>query len=1161
MRIDNARIAAIGLTVVVALLVINPGASALDLHRNNRSDHPPPAVATTLATPVSEGTTEPPPASIRSSWSPPGPPRLQGTLVAFNGSFVPGEFEPVQSSNPSALAYDNRTHQLFLSIDDVSNNQYAPELDVLSIAQNRLVGTLPLPVGTSLLCYGGEDGRVFVAGYGSTGELVAISDTTYRSVQNITLSGYPTAIACDPTSGLVFVAMSTGGPVSVFFGNNGSLARSVLAGDEIDSLTYDAATGQVLATGWSTDAIEVLSGSNGSVEKAVRLSFLPSLVLPDSTSGQVLVPNPVSGKVAVLSASTDQWLTNLTLPQIVDDGGFDPALGAWFVGSGYGGNLTEISDPADAVIGNLTLSSYPTAFAYAVSNGELYASSEWNDTVTAIANLTAPDSTILLSAAPSLAIYDPAIAGMVLAEQAPGDAGGGATAGFLLGYGPGATAPLVAATPEAPGALAYDAATSDLYGVGEFAGSPIEVYSGSTLVPLGTIPTCAGASLIAFDPINSSLIVGCPHDVLWVESASNGSTVTTIGLASAPVAFTTSGEGSELVVAEAGGFVQVISMANFDRLKEIDLGFTPGGLAADDATGQILVSNPSREAVEVVALANGTVVANVSDPLDPRGVAFDPTSREAFVTDAELNVLTVIAGWSDAVLSTLSVGSPGSVTPTLDPVSGAVWVPNTESGTVSLVAQPPAAEYRANFAESGLDNGTPWSLRVNNTTLRSAGAISLELANGTYEYQLPPVGGYSAHRVRGLITVHGAPVSTEVEFVAPTYPVTLTETGIPTGASWWSINLTAANSTGAFQAVSEWTVHASVDLSLHNGSYVARFDSGSPEWVPTVTSVAFSIVGEGRVVDAPFEGNASDDSSPDVYVSELGLPSTTTWMVQMNGSGHFWIASGITTTIGLSLPPGAYSYWISTPTGTWAAAPAHGTIAVAGTPVNVATRFSPAIVEVSVLAEGLPAGVRWALSLADGISASIAAGSGTVLVPTGEYAFRVSSGNPVWTPEQPTGNLSIVPGSVFTFEFSEVVYAVDFVETGLPPGDGWAVTLGNQTGTAVGTELQFSAEPNGSYPYTIPSASGYSPAGSRGTVEVHGSVSVIAVFFAWGAPPATGRLSEEVVGSSTLTSAIALGLIVVAALLFVRRPRSPFRWNIRDTASAPRFGILAGTPL
>ena len=100
---------------------------------------------------------------------------------------------------------------------------------------------------------------------------------------------------------------------------------------------------------------------------------------------------------------------------------------------------------------------------------------------------------------------------------------------------------------------------------------------------------------------------------------------------------------------------------------------------------------------------------------------------------------------------------------------------------------------RATFNESGLPNGTNWSVEVNGTYQNAQAPVIRILfgePNGTYTYSVYGNGTYEASEPSGAVVVAGANVTVTIGFsLIPTFSVTFLETGLPSG-TWWSMNLT-----------------------------------------------------------------------------------------------------------------------------------------------------------------------------------------------------------------------------------------------------------------------------------------------------------------------------------------------------------------------------------
>jgi hypothetical protein len=74
------------------------------------------------------------------------------------------------------------------------------------------------------------------------------------------------------------------------------------------------------------------------------------------------------------------------------------------------------------------------------------------------------------------------------------------------------------------------------------------------------------------------------------------------------------------------------------------------------------------------------------------------------------------------------------------------------------------------------------------------------------------------------------------------------------------------------------------------------------------------------------------------------------------------------------------------------------------------------------------------------------------------------------------------------------VYSVGFVESGLPTGTRWSVTLNGTISGSTGLSLGF-IEPNGSYLFTVGSVAGYAPNPLTGTASVNGAADTVTITF------------------------------------------------------------------
>jgi len=127
--------------------------------------------------------------------------------------------------------------------------------------------------------------------------------------------------------------------------------------------------------------------------------------------------------------------------------------------------------------------------------------------------------------------------------------------------------------------------------------------------------------------------------------------------------------------------------------------------------------------------------------------------------------------------------------------------------------------YAITFTESGLSSGTSWSVTLNNIEKSSTnGTIIFNEPNGSYSYTISSISGYRANTYSGTINVNGNPVSNSITWSLITYPITITENGIPNGTSW-SATLTGTTFNGQYINITLSSTTNTITFNEPNGSY------------------------------------------------------------------------------------------------------------------------------------------------------------------------------------------------------------------------------------------------------------------------------------------------------------------------------------------------------
>jgi len=471
---------------------------------------------------------------------------------------------------------------------------------------------------------------------------------------------------------------------------------------------------------------------------------------------------------------------------------------------------------------------------------------------------------------------------------------------------------------------------------------------------------------------------------------------------------------------------------------------------------------------------------------------------------------------------------------------------------------PPAAGfdvYAVTFNETGLPPATPWSVILNSTPEQSTTTtVVFAEPNGSFPFLVEPVPGFGALPSAGTVTVNDSAVNVSVAFNA-LYPVTFTESGLPSGTGW-SVALNGSSNSSSSPAIG---------FSEPNGSYPFSV-SGVAGYRAVPANGSINVTGTGATEGISFQPLAPEQFS--VSFGETGLMSGTTWSVTVNGTAQ----TGSGSTISFSLPNGSYPFEIPNVPG-YVPAPADGTLAVNGANLSEAIEFARVPSPQYVLAfkeSGLPSGTPWSVEL-NGTGNSSTDLVNSFLVPNGTYGFVVAtvSGYAAF----PANGTAVVSGSNQTIPIAfrpiavpPSTYLLSFRQLVLPPDAVWWVVLNGTNASSNSTSIGFSV-PNGTYAYTIGPCGSWYPPRPLGNATVAGSAISVAVTFVYTYGITFDRPNGTAPGNSwsvTLAGRSALAIAGPAAGSVTRNstgmsitfaePNGTYQYYIEVTG-APNYGV------
>lgn len=928
------------------------------------------------------------------------------------------------------------------------------------------------------------------AGINVSDTLILSNDTLLPGDQDFPGPGIPQAIAVDPLAGELVVDFP--GEIEIISIATAHVVTTIRNLTSSGSLAYDDATNDLWLAETETNDLTVLSLVNDSVVANLSLGVSPGDLLYDGESGEMFVSEPASGDVLVLNGTTRATVATVS--------GFSgPSVMA---ANDVGGEvyvaeqpdlIGVISESSNRITANATLPFSPDSLAFDGPRDELFVPNPAAREVNGPENVTS-NITILSGVNYS-----------VLAHVA--------TYGEL-------------------GAVVFDNRTGDLY-VADPYFHDVEVISDSSDTVVANVSALPGPEEMAFDgSLGEVFVVNPEPETISFVSDSTFSVSDTYVIQASPAGSAYDNATGDLLVADlyANSLLEV-STSNNSVVGTLPTGFEPYAVLYDPHSGQTFVADLGGSEVTVLSGSTGDLVATIPVGSEPAGFALDSHLGEVFVVNYASDNVSVISTGSDQVISTISLGgSPDSTV--FDPLNGLVYAavilriglpngggtvaeisPTTESvvGNVSGIGPSPwgfafdsatGDLYVGNISYSpgGLVNLTVFSGATNDVVANVAWpspAQSLTFVNTTEQILVTSqpydaVGAISdaTESFVGGVEVGNDPISLTwvsganatyvsnieggtLSILSPgstdqpvTYPVTVSESGLATGFRWSVTD----NGTTWFSNTTSLTIPAS------NGSFNWEAHSAGDLYQPSPGKGTFTIMGAGGSLNLSFVLVTYP-----VQFFERGLPTGDTWSVALDGT----VRSGNATELDFQEPNGTFLFSTSSSDSPYAPSPRNGSVSVMGRSASESIEFQIADYTLSFHETGLPPGGPWSVSILDAsvlgylptLTLSFPNGTYTVLIgPVGPYLPAYNS-------------RLVVNGTNLTVPVDfEVSYPVTFLESSLPSGTNWSVTVNSTSHSSTRSTIVFN-ETNGTYFFLVghPSSVSATPGSGLLVLDGHGA--------------------------------------------------------------------------
>jgi YVTN family beta-propeller protein len=538
-----------------------------------------------------------------------------------------------------------------------------------------------------------------------------------------------------------------------------------------------------------------------------------------------------------------------------------------------------------------------------------------------------------------------------------------------------------------------------------------------------------------------------------------------------------SGKGEVFLFDSESGNVTVLSDSNLGVVATIPVAAPSaqgGSIAYDAGKGELFVSVARWDNVSVISDQTNTVVKVIPVGVSPGGLSYDPSQNEVFVPNYDSANVSVIADSNNTVVASIPVGGYPKQS-AYDPGTHSIYVTNyfnnvsvisdlTDTVTATVVIGP------AGFSD--LSEGL--------VDVPSAEELFVALATSQMVVINDSNSSVATHVSVGQSPFNPAYDAAEQEVLVPDY---------------------TANTTSIISVANETVVQT---LPVGGFPYAACYDSGTGEVFVADRAGGVSVLALGDFYDVTF--------------GESGLPGAVNWTVTLSGA-YDGLNQSLTTSVPGSVtfhvPNGTYPYSISEVPG-WVEStlPSAGRISVSGANVTEPiAAYSQVTYEARFSEAGLPSGETYQVTV-NGSAQTLRTDGGVDTItfgglPNGTYSYEIT-GIPGWNQTtlpysgsfsvtggtQPVGGTGV--GYAVTVDFSEVTYALRFVETGLPSGTTWGVIVNGTTLTNVTSGpsgLIVFQEPNGTLAVSLSGTGGYAVSPSGGFITIAGqNVTVVLTF-------------------------------------------------------------------
>jgi YVTN family beta-propeller protein len=652
---------------------------------------------------------------------------------------------------PVSATYDDRDGYVYVP-NSMSGN-------VSVISGTTLTGTVDCGSSPDSATYDSANGYVYVPD--SISAQVTVIDGL-KVVGTVKVGAGPQYGSYDSRNGYLYVPSSGSNNVSVI--NGTMIVGSVDVGDSPQIATYDNGDGFVYVPNAGSDNVSVINGTK--LVGTVNVGTGPQYAAYDPGNGFIYVANSLSFNVSVINGTT--VVSTITVGAQPDSVSYDEGNGFVYVAN-HGIPLVTVLN-GTSIVKAVSVAGVPWSSTYDLGNGYIYvANSNLNShPVSGSGNVSVLNGTSVLGSA-SVG-YDP--------EYSAYDSGNGYV--YVPNFGSNNVSVLI---------ISYEVGFTEV-GLPADAGWWVNVTGGSS--------TSSTASTLYFNESHGSYVYSISTTAKNYSSPGGS-----FDLAGTPIS----------VQAPFSLIMYVMNFTETGLPAGTNWSVTIGGVTRASTTSTILCLEPNGTHGYAVGAIPGWRAGSYAGTITVRGGMIDTTIswiRAAYSITFEEGGLPASTEWWVNVSSGVSMNSSGATLLVAEPNGSYAYSVasvdkdySSQGGSFSVdglnaseTVRFTLVNYTVTFTEGGLPSDTGWWVNVTGgpSTFSTTEFLSFGESNGTYSYSVSATNAnYSSPG--GLLVVEGAAVSKVLAFSVTSFPVTFTESGLPSGTSW-SVAFRGASASG-----------------------------------------------------------------------------------------------------------------------------------------------------------------------------------------------------------------------------------------------------------------------------------------------------------------------------------------------------------------------------